>query len=215
MKTIIFNSIKGGVGKSTLSAQLSAFLSENYKIGIIDCDPQQTFFRWYERRKEKDNNLIKNIHILSYDFDFSKKSNFDYIIIDSPGIDSKIGREMLLNSDIAISLFRPSQADIDTVLKHNKLILEAKKFNKKLELYYIFNACPTHARNKELKESLDIFDYLLKNNFIDANIIENGIYNRTILRSSFGEGSSCFENNRKNNKSRLELTHIFNRILGE
>ena len=41
-KLILFNSIKGGVGKSTLAAQTAVFLTDFGRVAIMDCDPQQT-----------------------------------------------------------------------------------------------------------------------------------------------------------------------------
>lgn len=51
-KIILFNSVKGGVGKSTLAAQTAVFLASLGRVAVIDCDPQQNLNRWAMRRAE-------------------------------------------------------------------------------------------------------------------------------------------------------------------
>ncbi|NPV00064.1 MAG: AAA family ATPase [Brevinematales bacterium] len=40
MKTVSFSTVKGGVGKTCISLQTAKILSENYKVLMIDMDPQ-------------------------------------------------------------------------------------------------------------------------------------------------------------------------------
>ena len=51
-KIILFNSVKGGVGKSTLAAQTAVFLASLGRVAVIDCDPQQNLNRWAMRRAD-------------------------------------------------------------------------------------------------------------------------------------------------------------------
>ena len=109
-KLILFNSIKGGVGKSTLAAQTAVFLTDFGRVAIMDCDPQQTLNRWVMRRNEAGENFQRKFSPLPSDLDFSSKNlnQFDYVVIDSAGIDSKTGRKALLNKDFVISPLKPS-----------------------------------------------------------------------------------------------------------
>lgn len=213
MKVIMFNSIKGGVGKSTLAAQFVAYLSHKSNVGVIDADPQKTLSTWAERRAEFSENNMRNITVLPLHFDFSNENlSLDYIVIDSTGIDSEIGRRMLLEADVVISPLRPSQADIDTILTHYNLIQEAKQYNPKIELYYLLNACSTNWRDKERKDALSILNYLKNNEFSDAKVIEKAVFDRAVLRSSFSEGLSCFDV--KENKSKRDIKDVLDVILG-
>lgn len=214
MKVVIFNSIKGGVGKSTLAAQTISYLSHIGKsVGIFDADPQQTLTKWVERRNEAGEEYMNNIQLLPLDFDFSTSKVLDYVVIDSTGIDSEIGRRMLLEADIVISPLRPSQADIDTTLTHNNLIQGAKQHNDKLKLFYLLNACSTNWRDKERCDALSILNYLLDEKMIDAQVLNQAIFDRAILRSTFSEGLSCFDG--KMNKSRKEIKEIIELIIGD
>jgi chromosome partitioning protein len=46
MKTIAFSNMKGGVGKSSLSAALAAELAQAGDTLLIDCDPQASVSGW-------------------------------------------------------------------------------------------------------------------------------------------------------------------------
>lgn len=47
MKKIAFHIQKGGVGKTSLSGNISAYLSGNYKTVLIDADPQGNSSSWF------------------------------------------------------------------------------------------------------------------------------------------------------------------------
>lgn len=57
MKTIAFYNNKGGVGKTTLAANVGYNLSVmNYRVLMVDCDPQgnlSSFFDRYDLTKKK------------------------------------------------------------------------------------------------------------------------------------------------------------------
>lgn len=209
-KLILFNSIKGGVGKSTLAAQTAVFLTDFGRVAIMDCDPQQTLNRWVMRRNEAGENFQRKFSPLPSDLDFSSKNlnQFDYVVIDSAGIDSKTGRKALLNADFVISPLKPSQADLDTVLDLDDIMQEAKSINKKLKSFCVLNMCATHPKDKERAESLE----LLKQAGLKSTVIEEPIFDRKILRTSFSEGGSCFEV--KANKSADEIAVVLQKILG-
>lgn len=215
-KVIAFSSIKGGVGKTTLAAQFVAFLSSNAKVGVLDLDPQGSLVKWGIRRLEKAVANVGNVVLLPVDFDLENNvENYDYIICDLAGVDSKISRLILAKyADALVSPFKTSQIDIDTVIKHNQLYVESKKFNSRLELFYLFNECDTHPKNKELEESIGIFNHLISNQHIAANLLEHSpVYKRNILRTAFSDGLSCFDLGYKASKSKQEIEKVILSIL--
>ena len=215
MKVIMFNSVKGGVGKTTLAAQFAVYLSKSAKVGIYDFDPQGNFTMWFNRRAELGNEeLLKNLSYLPTDCDFEKVENsLDYCIVDSMGADSSISRRLLGFADMVVSPFLPSQADIDTVLKHNSIINQVKAFNSTLKLFYLFNGCDTHSKNKEFNEAMAIFHSLLDEKEISAKLIEYPVFLRKILRSTFSEGLSCFDMGAKAKQSKQEIENVIKSIL--
>ena len=47
---VLFDSVKGGVGKSTLLAQFAVGLGQKYNVAVMDCDPQKSVETWAIRR---------------------------------------------------------------------------------------------------------------------------------------------------------------------
>lgn len=61
MKTILFAASKGGVGKTTLCAVLSAYAGANTKknVAMIDLDPQGGLTSWWNSRTADYPHLIE------------------------------------------------------------------------------------------------------------------------------------------------------------
>ena len=54
MKTIAFYNNKGGVGKTTLAANVGYNLSAmNYRVLMMDCDPQGNLSSFFDRYEKK------------------------------------------------------------------------------------------------------------------------------------------------------------------
>ena len=52
-KIITFSNQKGGSGKTTLSVNLAVLWSNSqYKVAVIDADPQKSLDNWVEARKK-------------------------------------------------------------------------------------------------------------------------------------------------------------------
>lgn len=128
-------------------------------------------------------------------------------MIDSAGINSQTGRKALVKADYLISPLKPSQADLDTVLDHDDIIRQAKEINQNLRSFYLLNMCSTHHKNNEREDTLRE----LKRADLASCVIDDVVFERKILRTSFSEGGSCFEV--KNNKSADEIGAILKRIL--
>uniref|UniRef100_Q0I2B1 Plasmid segregation oscillating ATPase ParF n=1 Tax=Histophilus somni (strain 129Pt) TaxID=205914 RepID=Q0I2B1_HISS1 len=213
---VAFNSIKGGVGKTTLAAQFTAYLSKFSKVGVLNSDSENALEMWISRRGDKDLALIENIELLPVDFDFDKQGkHYDYIICDLAGGDNKISRQVLAkNANIVISPFKPSQFDIDTVVKHNTLLSHIKKeFNPTLKSFYWFNLCNTNLKSKAFTESSQIFSDLIKQKIIDSTLIKSPLFAREILSTSAADGLSCFDLGYKAKKSAAEIEPVIKKIL--
>jgi len=109
-KFVLFNSIKGGVGKSTLAAQTAVFLADFGRVAVMDCDPQQNLNRWLMRRNEAGETFQKKISPLPAGlyFFFKKPKTIYFFFVVFSWVDSKTGRKALLNADYLISPLKPS-----------------------------------------------------------------------------------------------------------
>ncbi|MBI0007002.1 ParA family protein [Gilliamella sp. W8126] len=214
---ILFDSVKGGVGKSTLLSQFVGAIcnqSNSKKVGVMDCDPQKSIETWSIRRYEN-NSYNNNFSLLDANPEDLKiyKNQFDYIFVDSAGADTETGRELLLLSDIVIAPLQATQAALDTVSQHYDILKQAIKFNPKLKIYYLLNDCSTHAKDKEAVEALELLKDFLPNKDKNIKVINDFIYSRKLLKTIYSNGGTCFDVNE--NKSQHEIKKIINFIIAE
>ncbi|MFC1061356.1 ParA family protein [Pasteurella multocida] len=212
MKIITLHSVKGGVGKSTLAAQIAVYLSQNFKVAIMDFDNQKTFEKWFVRRSENEE-IQNNITLIEENFDNLEEisQKFDFCIVDSAGSDNEKTRILMFVSDVIISPLRPSQADLDTLIEHNELI-EFCLTRKEVKSFYLLNQCSTHSKDRETQDTLTILNMLSNENQIKSKIINDVIYHRKVLSASFGDGASCFDF-KKENKSKKEIKTIIEKYI--
>jgi len=106
---ISFINQKGGVGKTTLSINVAAYLSrKGHKVLLIDADKQQSSSTWTSLREETPfqvvslarENMAKDALKLAIDF--------DYTIIDAPPHAEAIARSVIIASDLVAMPIEPS-----------------------------------------------------------------------------------------------------------
>lgn len=217
-QVILFDSIKGGVGKSTLAAQFVVYLlKQGKKVAVFDGDSQQSMAYWAMRRNRSEKGLEKVVVIDSSEpnsINIAKKQ-YDFVIADSAGFDSKIGRYLLSIADIVVSPLQPKQSSIDTIAKHNLVLNEALNVRKnKFKSFYVFNMCSTHNWDKKRKDSLLFLTTKKKNKQIVSDVIQSPVYYRELLDTTFSDGESCFDKS-YSNKSKTEIGLVIDHILGK
>jgi len=106
---ISFINQKGGVGKTTLSINVAAYLSrKGHKVLLIDADKQQSSSTWASLRDETPfqvislarDNMAKDALKLAVDFDCT--------IIDAPPHAEAIARSVIIASDLVVMPIEPS-----------------------------------------------------------------------------------------------------------
>ena len=119
MKTIVVANIKGGVGKSTISANLAiAAAQEGYSVLLVDSDPQGSTMAFHELRVETlgEKNTIQAVAITTPTINKVVPSfnNFDYVIVDVGGRETQVLRSAILAAAKGILIIptAPSMYDI-------------------------------------------------------------------------------------------------------
>lgn len=103
-KTIAITGDKGGVGKSTISALLAQWFCYNdYKINILDADPNRTVATWLDKCKEQS-------------YNFCTLDNTELLIIDTAGTSGSSLIKYVKDADLIIVPFQPHIADLEVVI---------------------------------------------------------------------------------------------------
>ena len=207
-KVITICQQKGGTGKTTLAVHLAlAFIKyHNFKVTLIDTDPQGSLGKWYMVRSEKKilneslNFKTASLWGAQYESKILKKDH-DVIIIDTPPKIESDARPSIEAADLVLIPMTPSHVDFWAT---EAIVEIAKKANKKI-LIQINRAT---QRSKLISKTNE---YIKSINVSSTNTI---IGNRQIYASSMGEGKTAVEKQKKSNAVE-EMKKLSGQILEE
>lgn len=209
---ISFNSIKGGVGKSTLAVNLAAWLvKEGYDVLLVDGDEQETasdFTAWREQTLGNTGftlvnmtgaNLRKQVE--------SMRQKYDHIVIDTGGRDTTSQRAALSVADVAMIPFAPRSFDLWTINKVTEVIDEIQAIRDVPLIPYVFlsRADIKSADNREVAQALA--------NYSQTTFLPHPISNRKAFSNAAGVGLAVFEAETPDLKAVAEINALFNTVL--
>ena len=114
MKAITFVTQKGGSGKSTLCISLAVAAQEaGQSVCILEMDRQATVTDWAEHRNASTPEVAQ-IDATQLDEIMTRlrDSDFDYVFIDTPGVDSPGSLAAIRAADLCVIPCRPTPADL-------------------------------------------------------------------------------------------------------
>ena len=207
-KVITVAQQKGGTGKTTLAVHLAlAFIKyHNFKVAVIDTDPQGSLGKWFMIRSEKNisnNNLTFKTASLwgaQYESKLLKKDH-DIIIIDTPPKIESDARPAIEAADLVLIPVAPSHVDFWAT----EAIIEIAKKAKRKILIQINRA---NHRSKLISQTLEYI------NSLKVKATSTLIGHRQIFVSSMGLGKTAVEKQRSG-KAIEEIKNISNQILLE
>jgi len=176
---------KGGAGKTTLSVNLAAGISNQSSIAVIDADPQGSSLQWRAIAGD-------NVHFPVYAATFSLKqqaesysSKNDVVLIDCPpSVKSPQTVSVLEFADIALVPVQPSPMDLWATVHIEKAIAEAREINPELKALLVINQLESRTTlSKLVREVLSE---------IALPVADTAIRRRAIYRNSALEGKSVF-----------------------
>lgn len=126
MIVVIANS-KGGVGKSTLSVHLAAWLQEQgHRVILADCDAQHSSSEWIEEA----NPDVKTVRLESPDRILDQLPKLaqeaDFVIADGPGSNTETSRALLLRADFAIVPCKASMLEVRALSQATSVLRQAQ-----------------------------------------------------------------------------------------
>ena len=207
---IMLCSQKGGCGKSTLSVNIASFLASMKKDCIlVDSDIQKTASTWAMDREENKTlpripSVQKHENIRGTLLDLS--SRYEYVIVDSPGRDSKEMRTGITASDLLIIPLKCSQPDLDTVPRMKLIIDEAREFNPQMKAMTLLTMVSTNPAVTEKEESKKYLEQ-----YPELPLIDSMIHERKVYRDCMSQGKGVHE--LKNIKAAGEMKQLVKEIL--
>ena len=206
MVTII-GGIKGGTGKSTIATNICSFLVCNgIEQILVDANPgQTTSANWVARRNEN----LPIINCVEKSGDLRKElknlnKQYEQVIVDVGGWDSKEFRTSLIVSDLLITPLRASQADLETLTELTEIVEQAAKINDKFEVLIVLNQAPTHSTVKLIDEAKEALKYL-RGFVVSLNII----YSRKPFIDALADGVGVVEiTNYRWKKAKIEIENL-------
>lgn len=209
---ISFNSIKGGVGKSTLATTLAAWLfKKGFDVLLIDGDEQETsseFTAWREQTLGHTGYTLVNMTGPNLRKQVEQiKHKYDHIIIDTGGRDTTSQRAALTVADIAMIPFAPRSFDLWTINKVTELIEEIQSVRLEPLVPYVFlnKADRTSQDNRDVAEALSSFEQL--------TYLPFPIVNRKAYSNAAGVGLAVFEVSQPDVKAVADIDKLFNCVL--
>ena len=191
-KIISLAQSKGGVGKSTMCANLAVTFSQSARVLMVDCDPpQNSLTAWFGVRTDLYEDTGLRVEQVTTPAQLNSllekcKNQFDYIFIDgAPHVNSLV-RAMLLASNLVLIPLAPSSVEIWSFENFESLLHQAEKLNKNL----VSKICWSRVRRR-VKSSDEIIGSVAKHSRIKA--LKNQLTFRVAYMDSFAEGCSVFE----------------------
>lgn len=197
---------KGGAGKTTLSVNLAAGISNQSSIAVIDADPQGSSLQWRAIAGD-------NVHFPVYAPTFSLKqqaesysSKNDFVLIDCPpSVKSPQSISVLEFADIAIIPVQPSPMDLWATVHIEKAISEAKETNPELRALLVINQLESRTTlSKLVREVLSE---------IALPVANTAIRRRAIYRNSALEGKSVFGIGKRGADAVEELNSLIQEVV--
>lgn len=206
---ILIGAQKGGCGKTTLTVNLAAELQMlGSKVCLVCADSQPHTSDWAMERLDSPQEMIPHVKL---EGNISKQLkdlalNYEVVIADVAGRDSRELRTAMMAADIMVSPFTTSQLDLSTLPMVAGLIEKARDINEDLKCLAVVTRAPTHAKTNEIQETRAHFA-----EYPEFVLCDTVIHERKAYRDSISYGAGVVEWTDK--KAALEIQNLAQEII--
>ncbi len=196
---------KGGVGKSTIAANLAVELSKKCELVVIDLDMQKSLAYF--------NSVRKNANLTPFDIQHIKttdelknliNNNNKVLLIDVGGFDSDMNRIAILGADLIITPVSDSGIELIGLLSFRNILREIREHRKNLTASILLNKVHPSASTS----LAEINKFINENHeFAKLNTI---IRDRVEYKRAFDTGMSVIE---QGGKASVEMNNLILEII--
>ena len=203
-KIIVIAHQKGGVGKSTIAANLATELSKQNKTSIVDLDLQKSLTYFNTLRADEKLQALEILEVkTSNELKMCINNNKHLLIVDAGGYDSDLNRIAIAGADMIITPVSDSGIELVGLLNFREIIRDARKYRSTIQAHILLNKIHPWA-NSSLNE---IFDFINANpEFTKLNSI---LRDRADYKKAFDSGKSVIE---QNGKAKEEMQTLINEV---
>ena len=208
-KILVAGGIKGGIGKSTLAANLAVLASRAGKeVLLIDADPQETTATWAAARSEQTGSLapVTTVSIVGKQIrDELRRLSEKYavVIIDAGARDTSTQRAALSGANLVLLPFPPRGPDLWTLDAVAQTVSDIRTINEGLRaVAFVNRADPIGNDNAEAEAA-----FAEHSEVIEAAPVRVG--NRKGIATSHLMGLAACEAQRPDAKAIAELDALY------
>jgi chromosome partitioning protein len=212
-KVLLIAHQKGGVGKSNTVVNLAVALAsekfngETNQILLIDADPQASTYRWNQRREDNGHASFPCIRLEgNINKQISREAdNYQWVIIDAAGRDSREMRSAMLAADLMIMPTKASYSDLELMEHMAHTLSTAKDYNEKLKANVFINMSPTNSQSEKLEARKLLKEYP------EFELLKSVLYERKAYRESYAAAVGVHE--WKDYKAKAETSYLLKELI--
>lgn len=207
MTIIVVANSKGGVGKSTLSVHLAAWLHEQgHKVILADCDTQHSSSEWLQEAvpQIRTHRLSSPDQILDALPQLSRSA--DFVVADGPGSNTETSRALLLRADFAIVPCKASMLEVRALAQATSVLRQAQDIRRgKPKAIIVLSMVGKNYRlTQDMKEAAAA---------LELPLAKTAVTLKQIYADAPGQGAVVWRLGARAREAAAEIEHLFREIL--